>query len=122
MRPNTQPGLGNGDLVRAVVDANVLISAVLSSRGPSAKLLRATRDGAFEPIVSQLLLTEITRAFGYPKLRKRIPAETAAAYIGWLRDHGTLAEDPADPPAVSSPPIPTMTTCLRSPSIDEPFS
>ncbi len=89
--------------MRAVVDANVLISAVLSSRGASAEVLRATRDGAFELIVSELLLTELTRAFGYPKLRKRIPAEKAAAYIGWLRSHGTLAEDPAGPPPVSSP-------------------
>jgi hypothetical protein len=89
--------------VRAVVDANVLISAVLSSRGPSAKLLRATRDGAFELIVSERLLTEIERAFGYPKLRKRIPAEKAAAYLGWLRSHGTVAEDPVGPSPVSSP-------------------
>lgn len=66
-------------------------------------MLRATRDGAFELIVSELLLTELERAFGYPKLRKRIPAETAAAYIGWLRSHGTLAEDPAGPPPVRSP-------------------
>ena len=89
--------------MRAVVDANVLISAGLSSRGASAEVLRATRDGAFELIVSELLLTELTRAFGYPKLRKRIPAETAGAYVGWLRSHGTLAEDPAGPPPVSSP-------------------
>ncbi len=98
-----QPGLGNGDLVRAVVDANVLISAVLSSRGASAGGLRATRDGAFELIVSELLLRELTRAFGYPKLRKRIPAEKAAAYVGWLRSHGTLAQDPAGSPPMSSP-------------------
>jgi putative PIN family toxin of toxin-antitoxin system len=89
--------------VRAVVDANVLISAVLSSRGPSAQLLRATRDGAFELIVSERLLTEIERAFGYPRLRKRILAEKAAAYIGWLRSHGMLAEDPEAAPPISSP-------------------
>lgn len=89
--------------MRAVVDANVLISAVLSSRGPSAALLRATRDGVFELIVSELLLTEVERACGYPRLRKRMPAERAAAYIGWLRSHGTLAEDPAAPPPIKSP-------------------
>jgi putative PIN family toxin of toxin-antitoxin system len=89
--------------VRAVVDVNVLISAVLSSQGASAELLRSSRDGAFELIVSELLLDELKRAFTYPKLRKRIPAERAAAYISWLRDHGTVAEDPADPPPLSSP-------------------
>ena len=89
--------------MRAVVDANVLISAVLSSRGASAKLLRASRDGAFELIMSELLLAELDRAFGYPKLRKRIPADKAAAFIGWLRDHGTMAEDPTSPPPIRSP-------------------
>jgi len=89
--------------VRAVVDANVLISAVLSSRGPSPGVVRAARDGRFELIVSELLLTELERAFGYPKLRKRVSAEKAAAYIGWLRSHATLAEDPAGPPPVGSP-------------------
>ncbi|HET6866654.1 MAG TPA: putative toxin-antitoxin system toxin component, PIN family [Solirubrobacteraceae bacterium] len=89
--------------MRAVVDANVLISAVLSSRGPSSELVRVARDGGFELILSELLLTELERAFGYPKLRKRISAEKAAACIGWLRSHATLAEDPAGSPPVSSP-------------------
>jgi putative PIN family toxin of toxin-antitoxin system len=65
--------------------------------------VRAARDGGVELIVSELLLTELERAFGYPKLRKRIPAEKAAAYLGFLRGHGTLAVDPAGPPPISSP-------------------
>ena len=59
--------LADGDLVRAVLDPNVLISAVLSSRGASAELLRGGRDGAFELIVSRLLLAEPDRAVAYPK-------------------------------------------------------
>jgi putative PIN family toxin of toxin-antitoxin system len=89
--------------VRAVVDVNVLISAVLSSRGASAELLRHARDGQFELIVSELLLTELKRALAYLKLRKHIPAEKAAAFISWLRGHGTTAEDPTGPPPVRSP-------------------
>jgi uncharacterized protein len=89
--------------VRAVVDVNVLISAALSARGPSAEILRRGRDGAFELVVSELLIAELTRALAYPKLRKRVPAEKAAAFVSWVRDHGTLAEDPPDPVPVSSP-------------------
>jgi len=89
--------------VRAVLDANVLISAVLSSRGPSAELLRQSRGGVFELIVSELLLAEVGRAFTYPKLRKRISAENGAAFIDWLRDHGTMAEDPTGTPSIGSP-------------------
>ena len=89
--------------MRAVVDVNVLISAVLSARGPSAEILRSTHDGGFELIVSELLIAELARALAYPKIRKRIPSEKASAYLSWVRGHGTLADDPPEPPPVRSP-------------------
>ena len=49
-----------------------------------------------------MLLAELQRALEYPKLRQRIPPETAAAFVDWLRDHGTVAEDPKRPPPVVS--------------------
>jgi putative PIN family toxin of toxin-antitoxin system len=88
--------------VRAVVDVNVLISAVLSTKGSSAEILRASRDGQFELVVSELLLAELERTLAYPKLRKRIAPEKAAAFISWVRDHGALAEDLASPTPVGS--------------------
>jgi putative PIN family toxin of toxin-antitoxin system len=88
--------------VRAVIDVNVLVSGVLSAKGASADILRASRDGRFELIASEPLLAELTRTLGYPKLRKRIPAEKAAAFTNWVRDQATLAEDPPSPPRVSS--------------------
>ena len=89
--------------MRAVVDVNVLISAALSARGPSAEILRSNRDGALELVISELLIDELTRALAYPKLRKRIPVEKAAAFVSWVRAHGTLVEDPSNPAPVSSP-------------------
>jgi putative PIN family toxin of toxin-antitoxin system len=88
--------------VRAVVDVNVLISGVHATKGPSGEILRGSRDGLFELVVSELLLAELKRALAYPKLRKRIPAAKADAFANWVRDHGTLAEDPASPPPVGS--------------------
>jgi hypothetical protein len=88
--------------VRAVVDVNVLISGVLSAKGSSAEILRASRDGQFELVVSELLLAELKRTLAYPKLRKRIPPEKAAAFANWVRDHGSLADDPASPPPIGS--------------------
>ncbi len=88
--------------MRAVVDVNVLVSAVLSTKGASADILRASRDGQFELITSEMLLTELTRTLEYPRIRKRIPAEKASAYINWLRGHGTLADDPVGSPPVGS--------------------
>lgn len=88
--------------MRAVVDVNVLISGILSAKGSSAEVLRASRDGQFELVISENLLAELERTLSYPKLRKRIPAEEAAAFLNWVRAHGRLAEDPASPPPVSS--------------------
>jgi putative PIN family toxin of toxin-antitoxin system len=88
--------------VRAVVDVNVLISGVLSTKGSPAEILRASRDGQFELVVSELLHAELKRTLAYPKLRKRIAPEKADAFTNWVRDHGTIAEDPASPPPVSS--------------------
>jgi putative PIN family toxin of toxin-antitoxin system len=88
--------------VRAVVDVNVLISGVLSAKGHSAEVLRASRDGQFELVVSELVLSELKRTLADPRLRKRIAPEKAAALTSWVRDHGTLAEDPTDPPPVGS--------------------
>ena len=89
--------------MRAVVDVNVLISAVLSARGASAEILRSSRNGLFDMVVSELLIAELTRALAYPKLRNRIPAEKASAFVTWVRDFGMLAEDPADPATIHSP-------------------
>jgi putative PIN family toxin of toxin-antitoxin system len=88
--------------VRAVVDVNVVISGVLSANGSPAEILRASRDGQFDFVVSELLLAELKRTLAYPKLRKRIAPEKAAAFVNWVRDHGTVAEDPAGPPRVGS--------------------
>lgn len=89
--------------MRAVVDVNVLISATLSARGPAADILRHSRDGAFELVVSELLIAELTRALAYSKIRKRISSEKAAAFVYWIRGDGALAEDPPQPSPVRSP-------------------
>ena len=89
--------------MRAVVDVNVPISATLSARGPSSEVIRNCRDGVFELVVSELLIAELTRALAYPKIRKRVPAEKAALFIRWVRDQGTVAEDPGGLPSVRSP-------------------
>jgi uncharacterized protein len=84
--------------VRAVLDANVIISALLSRTGSPAVVLRAWQDGQFELIVSPLLLAELGRAFAYPKLRRRVSVEEAEAVLDWLRRAATVAPDPEGPP------------------------
>ena len=87
----------------AVLDVNVLISALLSPTGSPARLLLAWQAGRFELIVSPLLLAELRRALGYPKLRKLIAPDEAEAFVAWLTRSADLVADPGDPPPVRSP-------------------
>jgi len=86
--------------LRAVLDVNVLISALLSPSGAPARALLAWQEGHFELIVSPLLLAELQRAFAYPKLRRLIPADDADAFVAWLSRSATVAHDPDHPPPV----------------------
>lgn len=88
--------------MRAVLDANVLISAVLSPRGSPARLLPSWQAGAFELVVSPQLLAELRRALGYPKLARLVPPADADAFAAWLGRAAHLAADPPGPPPVRS--------------------
>jgi hypothetical protein len=88
--------------LRAVLDPNIIISALLSPLGSPARVVRAFVDGEFELIVSPALLAELERALAYPKLRKRIPPQDAEAVVDWLRRTATQASDPGGEPSVRS--------------------
>jgi hypothetical protein len=80
--------------VRAVLDSNVLISALLSPRGAPAALVRAWLSGRFELVLSHELLQELTTALGYPKLAIRVPETERDRLIDCLLSAGTLVDDP----------------------------
>jgi putative PIN family toxin of toxin-antitoxin system len=88
--------------VRAVLDVNVLVSALISPAGSPARLLAAWQQGAFELIESPLLLAELERALTYPKLRRLVRQDEAAAFVAWLGRSATMAPDPTDPPPARS--------------------
>jgi len=88
--------------VRAVLDANVLISAVLSRHGSPARLLVAWQAGSFELIVSPMLIAELRRAFAYPKLRHRVRPEDADAFVDWIARSAIVADDPVDSTTIRS--------------------
>jgi uncharacterized protein len=90
--------------VRAVLDANVLVSALLSREGAPAQLLQAWRSGHFELVVSPQLLGELARVFEYPKLRRRIEKADADAFVDLLRSAAVVAGDAGDPPRRAADP------------------
>lgn len=81
--------------MRAVLDVNVLISALLSPAGAPARILVAWLDGAFELVVSPHLMVELQRALRYPKLRRRVTPDDAESYVAMLRRAAIEVPDPA---------------------------
>jgi uncharacterized protein len=89
--------------LRAILDVNVVISAVLSPRGAPAKILRAWLDGEFEFVASAKLVSELERALAYPKLQARVDAKGAQALIDLIRHEAQMTPDPEGEPSVTSP-------------------
>ena len=90
--------------MRAVLDPNILVAALLSRRGRPAQIVSRWLAGDFELVLSEALLTELKRALSYPKLESRIPADETSAFIAILRQGALVAADPPEPPRRSSDP------------------
>ena len=77
--------------MRAVLDANVVISGLIRPEGPPGRLLvRLLRDNAFELVASPATLDELRRSLRYPKVRKylRLPEKELDLWVDAL---GTVA-------------------------------
>jgi putative PIN family toxin of toxin-antitoxin system len=96
-------------VLRAVLGANVIISALIQPKGASGQILTSLVDAnSFELIISPALLAELRRALSYPKVRKYIkfPKQDLDLWVasieliaqpvdGNIRVHA-VAEDPDD--------------------------
>jgi putative PIN family toxin of toxin-antitoxin system len=89
--------------LRAVLDPNVIISAVLSPGGTPGRVFRLWFDGAYELVVSPMLLDELERALGYSKLRDRASADETQELLDTLARGGTAVQDPDRAPEIRSP-------------------
>jgi putative PIN family toxin of toxin-antitoxin system len=90
--------------VRVVVDPGVLVSALLSQQGPPDTLVRLWGRGAFELVVSPLLLAELEEVLRRPRIARRTPVARVRAFLRALQAGGVQVEDPADIPAVTRDP------------------
>ena len=88
--------------MRAVLDTNVLVSAALSRQGAPARILEAWLRGAFELVVSPMLLDEFERVLAYPKIRERITETKAGSLARLIAQGSLLIDDPDEPPSISS--------------------
>jgi len=86
---------------RAVLDTNVLVSALITPSGASARLLLALRAGAFELVVSPMLLSELREVLARQKFRRYVTAAEADAYVELIRRDSIVHDDPA--PSTAGP-------------------
>jgi len=86
-------------VIRAVLDTNVYVAALLSSAGAPALLVRALGDGLFDAIVCPRLLTELRGVLQRPKIAECVDMETASAVVRWLE---RVTIDVPDPDIIRS--------------------
>ena len=80
---------------RAVLDTNVLVSALISPGGPSAALVLELRAGAFELVASPALLAELREVLRREKFRRYVTEAEAVAFVELIRHEATILDDPA---------------------------
>jgi uncharacterized protein len=90
--------------VRAVLDVNILIAALLSPAGAPAHIVSRWLAGDCELVVSEKVLAELERTLSYSKLRSRVSATDATAFIKLLRNSAIMAADREAPPSRSVDP------------------
>ena len=91
-------------MLRAVVDVNVLISAHLELRGPSAQIYRAWLGGAFELVASGHLLDELQRVASRPHLARRLDPQAIPVVVARIRADAIVIDDPPPEPAIPADP------------------
>ena len=78
---------------RAILDTNVLISALISPRGTPARLLVAAEKGSYALIVSDRLLGEMEDVLRREKFRRYVTPRNVTDYLLRLRLASTRATE-----------------------------
>jgi len=91
-------------VIRAVLDTNVYVAAVLSRTGAPARLISALSEGLYDAVVCPLLLDELETVLARPKIAARVAPETARDYLDWLGRVTAVEANPTFIPRVCADP------------------
>lgn len=80
--------------MRAVLDANVLVSALISRVGAPARLVELWLEGEVELVVCKTLLDEVQRTLNQPRISSRVASEDAVRFVRLLQELGEVVADP----------------------------
>ncbi|MDO8880194.1 MAG: putative toxin-antitoxin system toxin component, PIN family [Coriobacteriia bacterium] len=91
-------------MIRAVLDTNVYVAALLSRDGSPARLIRALGEGLFDAVVCPRLLDELLGVLRRPKIASRLEDLVAEDFVDWLGRVAISVPDPASIRQVSPDP------------------
>jgi putative PIN family toxin of toxin-antitoxin system len=79
-------------VLRAVLDANVLASALIRPQGPPGQIVaRLLEDQGFTLVISDAILGELRRCLSYPRVRKYLTATEEELDL-WVTALGLAAD------------------------------
>ena len=81
-------------MLRAVVDVNVLVSALLKPDSSPGRVVRSWQGGAFELVASRHLLSELLRVAARPALARRLDPIALDALATRLQTDALIVDDP----------------------------
>lgn len=67
--------------MRLVLDTNVLVSGLLHPGGPPSRLVKAWRAGAFDLVISDFVIDELTRSWAHLASRLKASPNDLADFI-----------------------------------------
>lgn len=85
-------------MLRAVVDTNVWVSALLNPRGHPALVLGALRNSRFVPILSQPLVEELIDVLGRSRIvdKYKLKPEEVAEYTALIVERSEIVNPPGN--------------------------
>lgn len=91
-------------MLRVVVDTNVILSGILSSKGAPAEILDAWRERRFLLLISPAIIAEVLAVLNYPRIRKKYAlSDSEIGQLISLVEHDALLL-PGNPDVVGSVP------------------
>jgi putative PIN family toxin of toxin-antitoxin system len=86
-------------MIRAVLDTNVLVSALIKPEGKPGRILRQVESG-YELVLSEYILAELVEVLGrkhiQAKYRPQVTAENRTQYLKGLRATATIVRGGTD--------------------------
>ena len=90
-----QRGRSEKNMLKAVIDVNLFVSAVISKKGNPAKLLQLWRGRAFLVVISEQMIEELERVLRYPRVRTKynLKDEDIGLAVGLIKKFAIVLPD-----------------------------